>query len=161
VRQVTRWKWDVDPKDPLVALRVPVTSADPVFDYIAVFDKESPHRPTNAEARLISSFIEEFKAYCFTEGGVADSLKDPFDTYLGSQPVVLHKYSINDWGYRRRHWQIGSKFTPPSPRVSRRAFGPLSLLGVLDLVQSSDCAHEQHWQQWKMDRPEVFGHASS
>ena len=51
---MTLWKFDADPNDPLVALRIPVTSLFPALGYFAVFHVESRERPTEREA---SAFV--------------------------------------------------------------------------------------------------------
>lgn len=154
---MTMWKWDVDRKDPLVRLRIPVTSEHPVHSYIAVFDKDSPHRPTNREAYQLRSFIDQHMDHRFTTEEMEESLRNPFDVHVGVTPMIFHKYGVHDWGYRCRNWQTGTKFTPPSPRVPTRRMGPLSLVAVMDLIHGGDAAHADRWRQWKLDHPDVFG----
>lgn len=153
---MTRWKWDADPNDPLVKMRIPVASMTPLYPYIAVFHKESPHRPTEAETRMIRSFIDEHVELWLS--AQADEMRtiQSFDTELGRNPVIFHKYGTRDWGYRRAHWQVGSMFTPPSPRVPSRRLGPMALAEVMDLIHDGDSPQAKHWREWRAARPEVF-----
>lgn len=153
---MTRWKWDAEPNDPLNQYRIPVTSHTPFFSYITCFDKDSPHRPTNREIGQLRSFIDEHIDHWFTTMERQEISRQPFDTQLGWNSLVFHKYGTADWGFRRKSWPH-PRFSPPSPRVATRELGPLPLVGVMDLVHAGDGGHAQHWRQWKIDRPEVFG----
>lgn len=151
---MTRWKYDADQRDPLVSLRIPVTSMWPAFGYFAVFDRRSPQRPTRAEALMIASYIEYYKYRWYPEH-LRDQLGElPFDIDPGVHSVIFHKYAVGDWGYRRSNWRLGSVFTPPSPRVGTRTIGPLTLLQLLDLVHDPDPG--QSWVVWKGAHPDIF-----
>lgn len=155
---MTLWKYDADQRDPLARLRIPVTSMRPLYSYLAAFHKESVHRPTEKETAMLVSFIEERKQNQYTgaERGRMSAL--PFDLNPGINTIVFHKYATADWGYRRRGWQIGSSFTPPSPHVATRFLGPLTLEQVMDLIQQgTNGTPEQSWLDWKEAHPEVFG----
>ena len=54
----TEWPYDADRDDPLTALRIPVTCFKPGWMYLVSFDRESGERPTDAEARMLVSFID-------------------------------------------------------------------------------------------------------
>lgn len=155
---MTRWKFDTSPKDPLVALRIPVTSKWPVFPYLVAFHKGSPHRPTAQEALMLSSFAEMRKTYGF---GTADQNAmddEPFDYHKSVPTVIFHKYRHNDWGYRLSTWTTGSAFAPPSPKVATRTIGPMSLLQVMDMILMDQFAGiAGAWTAWKERHPEVFG----
>jgi hypothetical protein len=152
---MTRWKWDAEPNDPLNRYRIPVTAHTPFYSYVACFDKDSPHRPTNREIEQICSFIDEHKAHWFTTMEREQSSLQPFDTQLGHNSVIFHKYGTADWGYRRKSWPH-PRFTPPSPRVPTRAMGPMILLEVMELIHNGNDSQSIHWRQWKADHPEVF-----
>lgn len=153
---MTRWKWDADQSDPLNEHRIPVTSDNPLYTYIACFHKDSPHRPTDLEIQQLRAFIDHHMDYWFTTLQREAVRNQPFDTELGRHTVIFHKYGTGDWGYRRKSWPLG-RFTPPSPRVATRALGPMSLVEVMDLIHNVNAGQEGSWHQWKADHPEVFG----
>lgn len=153
---MTRWKYDVNPADPLVEHRIPVTSMWPVLPYLAVLHKESPHRPTDRETQQLARFIEMVKL-TFSQVERAGMDGEKFDFHPRARTVVFHKYRTRDWGYRRASW--GSRgFAPPSPHVATRAVGPLSLVGVMDLIYSDALGNvDESWIMWKEAHPATFG----
>lgn len=69
------WKYDADEHDPLTKLRIPVTSAHPGWTYTACFDRESEQRPTDAEALMIASFIEQYQERWFGDGAASTTTR--------------------------------------------------------------------------------------
>lgn len=154
---MTRWKFDVNPKDELVALRVAVTGERPVMPYLAAFHKDSPHRPTADEALMLSSFSEMVKTYEFSAQEQNDMDNEPFDFHPRATTVIFHKYLRNDWAYRRGTWPEG-RLAPPSPKVATRLVGPLTLVQLMDLVWSDGYGEiDERWLDWKQKHPEIFG----
>jgi hypothetical protein len=153
---MTRWRWDVDPKEPLAALRVPVTSRWPEHGYFATFDKGSPRRPTSSEVMMILGYIEYYRQRHYTPTEQLLLKGQPFDVDPSVETLILHKYAEGDWGYRRRHWQSELHFVPRSPKVVGRSVGPLSLQQVLDLAEAPPSRPDRHWVAWKKQHPQVF-----
>lgn len=133
---MTRWKYDTDPHDPLVALRIPVTSKWPVFSYLAALHRDG-HRPTDREAMMLAMFIRSVRLVGYPREDREAMAAEPFDIHQSASTVIFHKYLRDDWGYRLSTWQTGSAFAPPSPHVSTRTTGPLPLTGVLSLAWSA------------------------
>lgn len=53
---------DADRDDPLTAMRIAVTSSHPGWAFLVAFDRESEARPTDHEAAMLRSFLDEYKA---------------------------------------------------------------------------------------------------
>lgn len=155
---MTRWKYDSDPHDELARLRIPSTTRWPMYSYLAAFHRESAHRPTQAEALMIASFIGECRSRFHLQEREAMTAQ-PFDISVGYPTIIFHKYLKDDWAYRCKGWQIGHEFTPPSPRVATRMFGPLSLVQLMDFLHqhASGGLRQAQWNAWKRKHPEVFG----
>lgn len=148
---MTVWKYDTDPRDPLAGLRIPSTSKWPLSGYIAAFHRDSPHRPTTAESRMIASYIEEHLDRHFATWEREEMARKPFDVYPGRNTVIFHKYDTGSWGYRRRSWQVGSPFSP-APRMVG-----VTLEEAMDLTHwSTSNAPDPEWTDWKTGHPEVF-----
>jgi hypothetical protein len=164
----TLWPFGTDAiqDDPLTALRIPVvTSFNPGWKYIAAYiDVDtspyswgSAERPTDREAAMIASFIDEYKNYFFNEWYKAKLLGRPLDVDSGCNTTVFVKYATDDWGYRRCSWMYGPTYVPASPRSPNRDGGPLSLEQVMDRSHTIGDEPMGHWLQWKAARPDVFG----
>lgn len=153
---MTRWRWDADPGSPLIKHRIPETAASPLHSYVAALYKDSPHWPTGKEIAQLRSFIDEHAAHWLTERDKEQNARQPFDTEPGRNTVVFRKYGTRDWGYRRKSWP-SAQFVPPPPLFASRAPGPLSLVGVMDLVHSGFADRVADWEEWKAEHPEVFG----
>lgn len=151
---MTRWKWDVDPNDPLAQAGVPVTSKWPNWGYLVAFDKASPQRPTQAETRLLLSYTAARKVewqFLIDSHGLD---KDPFAWYPGVDTTIFHKYDTNDWAYRRREWYQDRL----SPSRTQRGRKPLTLLQLMDWIRITPLGNpDPAWAEWKQQHPEVFG----
>ncbi|PBC72295.1 MULTISPECIES: hypothetical protein [unclassified Streptomyces] len=152
---------DADRDDPLTALRIPVTGTHPKWHYIATFDRGSEARPTDAEARMLASFIEEYKEYFFNDSYKAKLLKRPLD--VDAVTKIFHKWGDSDWSYRVVTWQYGPFWVPVSPRLRGGEF-EYDLLPAHTLEQVMDRCHSmhteypsKHWAEWKASHPETFG----
>jgi hypothetical protein len=157
---MTRWKYDAAQSHPLVQYRIPVVPGVPLFGYIAALSKDSVHYPTEAETRLLVSFIEFRRETWFASMERAQFNEEPFDIYPGTNTVIFHKYGTSDWAYRRRMWEA-HRLTPPSPRVATRQLGPMSLEQVMDLIHHGENRQPKwDWMEWKRNHPEVFPNAS-
>lgn len=163
---------DADRDDPLTKLRIPVVgSFNPGWRYIAAFLKPvtdgpdylkgppfaSNERPTEAEARMLSSFIREYIRHWFRESYQSKLAERPLDVDSGCNTTVFIKYAEDDWGYRQRSWTYGPTFVPQPPSFPDRNPGPLTLEQVMDRCHTVDDGPMQHWLDWKTAHPEVFG----
>jgi hypothetical protein len=159
---------DADEHDPLTALRIPVVgSFKPQWGFIGAFLKTDPgspfdppwpfasaERPTDAEARMLVSYIEEAKSH-LRGGYIAKMEQRPLDVDNWSCGHVFIKYGTDDWGYRRNSWIYGATFVPDPPNTSDRE-GPLTLEQVMDRCYSIGGEPMAHWADWKKAHPEVF-----
>lgn len=160
--QNTDWPYDADRDDPLTALRIPVTSFAPGFTYTACFDRESEVRPTDAEAAMIASFIEEYQQYWFGDGRWRKIQQaKPFDMDCYTT-TIFHKWADDDWSYRIDTWRSGPLWIPVFPR-QRGGEHDAAKLPTMTLVQVMDRAHAhgpgeppKRWQEWKVAHPKVF-----
>lgn len=171
------WPFGTDAKenDPLTKLRIPVVdSFNPGWKYVAAYmdvDRSkyswgSKERPTDAEAAMLASFIEEYKHHWFNEWYKARLLERPLDVDSGCNTTVFVKYGTDDWGYRRCSWTYGPLYVPVGPGLRGGEYDKDKQPGPLTLVQVMDRCHTivddvmPHWLRWKADRPEVFGGGS-
>lgn len=168
------WPFETDAKrdDPLTALRIAVVnSSHPMWCYLVAYldvdsgpyDLGSAERPTDAEARLLASYLEQYKAYWYNESYIARMAERLLDVDGGANGVVFIKYGPDDWGYRRRTWTMGPMFVPGSPRYRQgwpeeKQIGPLSLAQLMDHIHGHNLSGGmcEHWAQWKADHPDVF-----
>ncbi|WP_329047068.1 hypothetical protein [Streptomyces sp. NBC_01422] len=167
------WPFGTDAKqdDPLTKLRIPVvTSFNPEWKYVATFiDVDtsryswgSGERPTDAEAVMLASFIEEYKHHWFRESYHRKLAQRPLDVDSGCNTTIFIKYGTDDWGYRMCSWQYGPMYVPVSPkqRGGERDYdkcpGPLTLEQVMDRRHTIGDGPMKHWLDWKAQHPEVF-----
>lgn len=170
------WPFGTDAKqdDPLTALRIPVVrSFNPSWHYVAAYlgtnadtgsDWEPPwpfasaERPTDEEANMLASFLQEHRHYWFGNEGYARKMDQrPLDIDGGWNTTVFIKYGVDDWGYRRCSWTYGPTFVPGPPGSdSREAVGALSLERVMDRVHSFGDEPSARWREWKADHPDAF-----
>jgi hypothetical protein len=151
---MTLWRYDALRRDPLTARRIPVTSMRPLHSYLLAVHKESRHRPTEREVKILIEFIEEKKQRVFTAEERRLMGSCPFDTHPGVTTVVVHKYAPDDWGYRLASWPT-SVFTPTSPKTER-TIGPWPLVELLDRINEGSERQFTSWTAWKNGHPEVF-----
>jgi hypothetical protein len=160
---MTTWPYDADEHDPLTALRIPVTSAYPSWRYIATFDRESEARPTDTEAAMLASYIEQYKVYFFgADGWYKRKLEEaPLD--VDAVTRIFHKWGEGDWSYRIDTWTSGPFWVPMAPRSRGGRYDTVKL-GPLTLVQVMDRDKHMHteypskdWLEWKAAHPDVFG----
>ncbi len=145
------WPYDADRDDPLTALRIPVTSAYPEWTYIAVFDRESPERPTDAEAAMIASFIDEYKHHWYDSWFRDKILTRHLDVEARQITTVFHKRGPGQWAYRRVTWETGPFMIPPHGEPG------LPLASLMDHVHTIGDEVMEHWTTWKAGHPDVFG----
>lgn len=169
----TAWPFGTDAAehDPLTKLRIPVvTSFNPEWKYIAAYiDVDtsdyswgSAERPSDAEAAMLSSFIDEYKHHWFNEGYKAKLLRRPLDVDSGCNTTIFVKYGTDDWGYRLCSWQYGPMYVPVSPKLRGGKYDESKHAGPMSLEQAMDLRHTivddvmPHWLDWKAAHPEVF-----
>jgi hypothetical protein len=161
VTSTKAWPFGTDAieDDPLTALRIAVVSSHPRWCYLVGFDRESDARPTDAEAAMLASYLDEYKAYWYGDNWFAQRMADrPIDVDGGANGVIFRKWGDDDWGYRRQSWNRGPLYVPQSPRIRDR-YPDEAPLGPLSLEQVMDHAHDINpgrWQQWKAAHPEIF-----
>jgi len=164
----TAWPYDAAKDDPLTALRIPVVgSAYPRWNYLVAFDQDSidqdGNRPTNAEVRLLASFLEEYISYWYNATWKARMRERPFDIDGGANGTVFRKWGADDWGHRKVSWRSGPMFVPESPRCREHerqgsALGPLTLAALLDRIRQHGTGEpNKRWEAWKAAHPDVFG----
>jgi hypothetical protein len=157
---------DADRDDPLTLLRVPtVWTFNPMWRYVAAYIKphtENPYhwgsteRPTDAEAAMLASFIQEYLQHWFRDSYIRKLAERPLDVDSGCNTTLFVKYGPDDWGYRLASWDRGPLFVPQAPQVKDRG-EPMSLERVMDRRHTiADDKPMQHWLDWKAQHPEVF-----
>lgn len=154
---------DADRHDPLTALRIPVTGAHPMHRFIATFDRGSEARPTDREAAMLASYIEQYKVQHFGADGWYKRKLEEFPLDTDAVTRVFHKWGPDDWSYRVDTWKSGPFWVPASPGFRKYDevnawLAPLTLIQVMDRDKSmlTECP-DPAWAQWKTDHPEVFG----
>lgn len=174
----TTWPFgtDADEHDPLTALRIPVVgSFNPMWKYVAAYldtVEDGPDylkgppfgslsRPTDAEAAMLASFIEEYIKHWFNDGYQAKLARRALDVDGGCKTIVFIKYGEDDWGYRVTTWEYGHTFVPPPPSFREKypdeaCGGPLSLVQAMDRKHTIGDEPMPHWSDWKAAHPEVF-----
>jgi hypothetical protein len=171
----TTWPFGTDAveNDPLTSLRIPVVrSFNPSWHYVAAYlgtnadtgsdwsppwPFSSAERPTDAEANMLASFLQEHRHYWFGNEGYARKMDQrPLDVDSGWNTIVFIKYATDDWGYRRCSWTYGPTFVPDPPNFADRKLGPLTLEQVMDRVHTIGDEPMKHWTDWKDAHPEVF-----
>ncbi|MFE1767237.1 hypothetical protein ACFW81_23840 [Streptomyces angustmyceticus] len=161
----TAWPFgaDADRDDPLTALRIPVTGTHPQWRYIATFDRDSEARPTDAEAAMLASFIDEYKTHWFNEHYQQKLAERTLDVDGGCNTTIFHKWGDGDWSYRRGSWQYGPFWVPVSPRLrngdlDHKSLPPHTLAQTMDRIRTiADDKPMKRWIDWKAARTEVFG----
>lgn len=156
---------DADRDDPLTALRIAVTGSHPGWQFLVAFDRESEARPTDAEARMLTSFLDEYKDHWYNERWIAKMAERPLDVDGGANGVVFHKFGPDDWGYRRHSYTQGWPWSVIWPSFRNRAEyadvankGPFSLVELMDRIRGFGDDHPNpRWEAWKAAHPDVFG----
>ena len=143
--------------DLLTPLRIAVASPYAQWNYIVTFDQESPVRPTEQEALMLASFLEEYKAYFYGERWLRKMAERPLDVDGSANGVTFHKYADGDWGYRRRSWDRGPMFVPQPPFIHDRMLGPLTLVELLDYIHQVGGVVSDRWTKWKSEHADIFG----
>ncbi|MFC4006587.1 hypothetical protein ACFOY2_05100 [Nonomuraea purpurea] len=158
------WPYDADRDDPLTKLRIPVVGSPwPRWHYIVAFDSgrlddEQQHRPTDREARMLASFLEEYIHHWYNATWQYKLAERPFDVDGGANGVVFRKWGEGDWGFRRRTWSQGPTYVPTHPRIrGGKSPGPLTLVQVMDRIHTIGDEPMKRWTDWKAAHPEVFG----
>jgi hypothetical protein len=152
---------DADEHDPLTALRIATTGSHPRWCYLVGFDRDSDARPTEAEAAMLASYLDEYKAYWYGGSYLHKLAEKPLDVDGGANGVIFRKWGPDDWGYRRQSWTRGPLYVPQSPRIRERypdeaPIGPLALEQVMDHAHTIVDGLHKRWLDWKVAHPEVF-----
>lgn len=148
---------DADKKDPLTKLRIAVAGPYAEWCYLVSFDPDSKLRPTDQEAALLASYLEEYKTQWYNERYIAHMAEKPLDVDGGANGVTFHKYGENDWGYRRRTWRMGPQWVPNGPHIKDRTVGPMSLLSLMDHIHTVVGEMTPRWVEWKKNHTDIFG----
>lgn len=164
--ETTAWPFDhdADRDDPLTAHRIAVTSAWPGWSYLVAFDRDSDARPTDDEAAMLVSFLDEYKSHWYRPWFVEKMAERALDVDGGAVGVIFRKWGDDDWGFRRRTWEYGPLYVPESPRLraqdreaGRTVPGPFTLAQVMDYAHAH--GHNEpspRWEAWKATHPDVF-----
>lgn len=155
---------DADRDDPLTELRIAVTSSHPRWTYLVSFDRESKARPTDREAAMLASFLNEYKHHWYNASYLAKLAERALDVDGGANGVVFHKFGDGDWGYRRHSYVQGWPWSVVWPSFRSNAEyadspirGPFTLAEILDRAQGHGDEPPRRWVEWKAAHPEVFG----
>jgi hypothetical protein len=158
------WPFDADRDDPLTAHRIAVTSSHPGWYYLVSFDGASEARPDEREVALLVSYLDEYKAHWYGDGGYRKAMeRRPLDVDGSANGVIFHKWADGDWGYRRHSYTMGPLFFPGGPHY-RQAYpkeftniaAPFSLAALMDHIHTICGEPMPHWVEWKSAHPEVF-----
>jgi len=87
---------DADRDDPLTALRIAVTGSHPAWCYLVGFDRDSAARPTEAEARMLASFLRQYIDYWYADTYKAKLAQRALDVDGGANGIVFRKYGEGD-----------------------------------------------------------------
>lgn len=152
---------DADRDDPLTARRIAVTSSHPQWCYLVSFDRDSTERPTEAEAEMLASFLTEYIDRWYFDSYKAKLAQRALDVDGGANGVTFIKYGPDDWGYRRRTWDLGPRYVPQHPRLREMypnaTIGPLPLAALMDRIHTmGDDEPMKRWTEWKAAHPDVF-----
>ncbi|MGP4085467.1 hypothetical protein [Streptomyces sp. KR55] len=152
---------DADRDDPLAKLRIPVTGVHPRWRYIACFDRESEAWPTDAEAKMLASFIREYIEHWFNERYQQHLAERPLDVDGGCNTVIFHKWADDDWSYRLNSWEYGPFWVPVAPRLrggqhNYKRLAKHSLVEVMDRKHTIGDESLPRWLKWKAAHPDVF-----
>jgi len=148
---------DSDQDDLLTPLRIAVAGPYAEWCYLVTFDRESPVRPTEQEALMLASFLDEYKSKYYGEHWMQRLASKPLDVDSVANGMTFRKYADNDWGYRRRSWNQGPMFIPQPPAFKDRAIGPLSLVELMDHIHEVGGAVWHGWIKWKSEHSDIFG----
>lgn len=154
---------DADRGDPLTALRIAVTGSHPGWNFLVSFDRESEERPTDREAAMLASFLDEYKDRWYNTSYLAKLAERPLDVDGGANGVVFHKFGPDDWGYRRHSYTQGWTWSVVAPGLREhegyahiKNKGPYSLADLMDRIQGVGDEIPRSWAEWKAAHPEVF-----
>lgn len=154
---------DADHDDPLTDLRIAVTGSHPMWRYLVAFDRESEARPTEAEAAMLASYLDEYKDHWYGQRGYRAEMEErALDVDGGANGVIFHKWGEDDWGYRRQSYTMGWLFSVPFPACREQypqesQGAPFSLLALMDRMHTiGDDQPMQRWLNWKAAHREVF-----
>lgn len=162
----TTWPFgnDADRDDQLTALRIAVTHAWPGWAYLVAFDRDSNIWPTDAEAAMLASYLDEYKTHWYRPPYLAKLAELALDVDGSANGVIFRKWGDGDWGYRRQSWRSGPLYVPESPRIrdgdreaGRAPVGPYALVQVMDYAHAYGDDPSPRWEAWKTAHPDVFG----
>lgn len=164
---MTDWPFgaDADQHDPLTKLRIAVTGSHPGWYYLVAFDSESEARPTDAEAAMLASFLNEYKDHWYGQSGFRRTMEErPLDVDGGANGVIFHKFGTGDWGYRRHSYTQGWTWSVVGPALrdhpdyrNNKNVGPYSLADLMDRIHTiGDDQPMQRWLNWKSAHAGVF-----
>ncbi|MEJ2886135.1 hypothetical protein [Actinomycetospora aeridis] len=158
---------DISPQQTELAtsLRVPfVTNEYHRWNYVCSVVVVEPNKwspwagllPTDDEARMIASFIDEYREHWYRDTFKAVMAEfAPYDIDGGANLAILRKRPEDGgWQYRKRTWESGPHWWPD------RESEPLTLAAVLDRVHTIAGDPMRHWQEWKSAHSEVFSDAT-
>jgi hypothetical protein len=155
---------DADRNDPLTDLRIAVTGSHPGWNFLVAFDRESEERPTGAEARMLASYLDEYKAHWYNDGYLAKLAQRSLDVDGGANGVVFHKFGPDDWGYRRQSYTQGWPWSVVWPNLrDQPEYADVKNAGPFSLVELMDRMHghggdetSARWLDWKAAHSDVF-----
>jgi hypothetical protein len=155
---------DADQSDPLTELRIAVTGSHPRWMYLVGFDSESEQRPTDREAAMLASFLEEYKHHWYNDTWIAKMARRALDVDGGANGVIFHKFGEDDWGFRRHSFTKGWPWSVvwPSMRdhadyADLKSKGPYTLAELMGRIHSiGEDRPMRRWSDWTANHSEVF-----
>ncbi len=145
---------------------VPVDSFNPGTYWIACFDEVS-HMPTDAEIRVLRSYIEYVLTHQYTAEHRDTVLVRPglprssgHNTHIFRKGIRWDKalHFNEGWAYRRASWRQGPQYVPERSEPNWR---PLSLVEAIDRMHTYDGklggqGVRWEWTKWKVEHASVF-----
>jgi hypothetical protein len=140
-------------------LGIPVDSDHPGTYWIACVSYESV-MPTEAELRMIRSYIEYAVKSCYNQTYQDKIFAKSLPAEGGHTTKIFRKGArwqhqpdpLEGWVYRRLNWEGGHWPQWPAPRVS--------LLEILDHMHTSTWNEKPElfpqWVKWKAEHPDIF-----
>ncbi|WP_280389877.1 hypothetical protein [Nocardia wallacei] len=112
---------------------------------------DSLKEPTEAEARIIGSYIDYRRAY-YRDSWRAKMLERPFDID-GTTNTTILALTEQGWKYRRASYQHGLwPFWNNPEKQAEYPPTPAGLVALLDHINK----YGRDWPGWKAARPDIF-----
>jgi hypothetical protein len=78
----------------------------------------------------------------------------PLPSREGHSTTIFLKDGESAWFYRQIQWNTNADYQPDSDNPN---YQPLSLVALLDRIKTIAGVISPKWEDWKENRPEIFG----